>query len=38
MSFETILVEQLGPVTLVRLNRPQALNRFRPYARGRDLC
>jgi enoyl-CoA hydratase len=26
MSFETILVEQLGAVTLVTLNRPQALN------------
>jgi len=26
MSYETILVEQRGPVTLVTLNRPQALN------------
>jgi enoyl-CoA hydratase len=26
MSYETILVEQKGPVTLVTLNRPQALN------------
>ncbi len=26
MPFETLLVEQHGPVTLVRLNRPQALN------------
>jgi enoyl-CoA hydratase len=26
MSFETILIEQRGAVTLVRLNRPQALN------------
>jgi enoyl-CoA hydratase len=26
MSYETILVETHGPVTLVRLNRPQALN------------
>ncbi len=26
MSFETILVEQRGAVTLVTLNRPQALN------------
>ena len=26
MSFETILVEQRGAVTLLRLNRPQALN------------
>lgn len=26
MSFETLLVETHGPVTLVRLNRPQALN------------
>lgn len=26
MSYETILVETQGPVTIVRLNRPQALN------------
>ena len=26
MSYETILVEQRGAVTLVTLNRPQALN------------
>ena len=26
MSYETILVEQKGAVTLVTLNRPQALN------------
>ena len=26
MSYETILVEQQGAVTLVTLNRPQALN------------
>ena len=26
MSYETILVEQRGPVTLITLNRPQALN------------
>ena len=26
MSYETILVEQRGGVTLVTLNRPQALN------------
>ncbi len=26
MSFETILVEKKGPVTLITLNRPQALN------------
>jgi enoyl-CoA hydratase len=26
MPFETILVEPAGPVTLIRLNRPQALN------------
>ena len=26
MSFETILVEQKGAVTLITLNRPQALN------------
>ncbi|MBV8683948.1 MAG: enoyl-CoA hydratase/isomerase family protein, partial [Caulobacteraceae bacterium] len=26
MSYETLLVEQDGPVTLVTLNRPQALN------------
>jgi enoyl-CoA hydratase len=26
MSYETLLVEQKGPVTLVTLNRPQALN------------
>jgi enoyl-CoA hydratase len=26
MSYETILVETQGPVTLIRLNRPQALN------------
>jgi len=26
MSYETILVETQGPVTIIRLNRPQALN------------
>ncbi|WP_029548620.1 enoyl-CoA hydratase-related protein, partial [Rhizorhabdus wittichii] len=26
MSYETILVETQGPVTVIRLNRPQALN------------
>ena len=26
MSYETILVEQRGAVTLITLNRPQALN------------
>ena len=26
MAYETLLVEQRGAVTLVRLNRPQALN------------
>ena len=28
MSYETILVEQRGAVTLITLNRPQALNSF----------
>ena len=26
MSYETLIVEDIGPVTLIRLNRPQALN------------
>ena len=26
MSYETLLVEQRGAVTLIQLNRPQALN------------
>ncbi|SKC06012.1 enoyl-CoA hydratase-related protein, partial [Rhizorhabdus histidinilytica] len=26
MAYETILVETEGPVTVIRLNRPQALN------------
>ena len=35
-EYETILVEQRGAVTLVTLNRPQALNALNSGAEGAD--
>jgi enoyl-CoA hydratase len=37
MTYETILVEQRGPVTLVTLNRPQALNALNSQVLGELL-
>ena len=39
MAYETLLVEPHGAVTLVRLNRPQALNALNTQVHaGADRC